>query len=61
MHLLSFFTTKGGGKGLGLGLSIFYNIIKDFGRELTGANHVDGGAMFRLVLDPADAAREAAE
>jgi two-component system C4-dicarboxylate transport sensor histidine kinase DctB len=56
-----FFTTKGVGKGLGLGLSISYNIIKDFGGDLSVTNHVEGGAVFRLVLDPAGVAREAAE
>lgn len=56
-----FFTTKGVGKGLGLGLSISYNIIKDFGGDLSVVNHAEGGAVFRLVLDLAGAAREAAE
>ena len=56
-----FFTTKGVGKGLGLGLSISYNIVKDFGGNLSVTNHPDGGAVFRILLDPADAAREAAE
>ncbi len=56
-----FFTTKGVGKGLGLGLSISYNIIKDFGGNLSVANHADGGAVFRIVLDMASHAREAAE
>ncbi len=45
-----FFTTKGVGKGLGLGLSISYNIVKDFGGELSVANHPDGGAVFSIVL-----------
>jgi two-component system, NtrC family, C4-dicarboxylate transport sensor histidine kinase DctB len=56
-----FFTTKGVGKGLGLGLSISYNIIKDFGGNLTVANHGEGGAVFRIELDAASAEREAAE
>ena len=56
-----FFTTKGVGKGLGLGLSISYNIVKDFGGNLSVGNHADGGAVFRIVLDAAAAAREAAE
>ena len=47
-----FFTTKGVGKGLGLGLSISYNIIKDFGGDLSGENHRDGGAVFRIKLKP---------
>jgi two-component system C4-dicarboxylate transport sensor histidine kinase DctB len=56
-----FFTTKGVGKGLGLGLSISYNIVKDFGGNLTVANHSEGGAVFRIELDAAMAEREAAE
>ncbi len=56
-----FFTTKGVGKGLGLGLSISYNIIKDFGGNLSVTNHPDGGAVFRIVLDVAARAQEAAE
>ena len=56
-----FFTTKGVGKGLGLGLSISYNIVKDFGGNLTVANHPEGGAVFRIELDAVVAEREAAE
>lgn len=56
-----FFTTKGVGKGLGLGLSISYNIVKDFGGSLSVANYLDGGAVFRIVLESADTVREAAE
>lgn len=56
-----FFTTKGVGKGLGLGLSISYNIVKDFGGNLSVETHPEGGAIFRIVLDSATAAREAAE
>lgn len=56
-----FYTTKGVGKGLGLGLSISYNIVKDFGGTLSVANHPDGGAVFRIELEAATAAREAAE
>ncbi|HVK92298.1 MAG TPA: ATP-binding protein, partial [Mycoplana sp.] len=56
-----FFTTKGVGKGLGLGLSIAYNIVKDFGGNLSVETQADGGAIFRVVLDAAAPAREAAE
>ena len=45
-----FFTTKQVGSGLGLGLSISYNIMKDFEGDLRVANHPDGGAVFTLVL-----------
>lgn len=56
-----FFTTKGVGKGLGLGLSISYNIVKDFGGSLSVSNHPEGGAVFRIELEAATVAREAAE
>lgn len=56
-----FFTTKGVGKGLGLGLSISYNIVKDFGGNLSVVNHPEGGAVFRIILENADAVQEAAE
>lgn len=45
-----FFTTKSVGSGLGLGLSISYNIMKDFGGDLRVANHPVGGAVFTLNL-----------
>ena len=45
-----FFTTKDPGKGLGLGLSISYNIVRDFGGTLSAHNHADGGAVFRITL-----------
>lgn len=56
-----FFTTKGVGKGLGLGLSIAYNIVKDFGGDLSVETQAGGGALFRVILDAAAPAREAAE
>jgi two-component system, NtrC family, C4-dicarboxylate transport sensor histidine kinase DctB len=56
-----FFTTKRVGAGLGLGLSISYNIMKDFGGDLRVANHADGGAVFTLELVTAAVRREAAE
>lgn len=49
-----FFTTKGPGNGLGLGLSISYNIIKDFGGHLLAENHADGGAVFTIDLAAAE-------
>lgn len=48
-----FFTTKTVGSGLGLGLSISYNILQDFGGDLRVANHPDGGAVFSVVLQAA--------
>ncbi|MEM9761824.1 MAG: ATP-binding protein [Pseudomonadota bacterium] len=49
-----FFTTKPVGKGMGLGLSISFNIVEDFGGKLTAANHPEGGAVFRVRLRRAD-------
>ncbi|ABD54648.1 sensor histidine kinase [Jannaschia sp. CCS1] len=48
-----FFTTKEPGQGLGLGLSISYNIIGDFGGRLSAENHAGGGAIFRVTLEAA--------
>jgi len=45
-----FYTTKEVGRGLGLGLSISYRIIEDFGGKLRAANHPDGGAVFQVEL-----------
>lgn len=57
-----FFSTKEVGKGLGLGLSISYNIVRDFNGSLTVRNHPDGGAEFMLDLRAAPGlSAEAAE
>lgn len=48
-----FFTTKEPGQGLGLGLSISFNIIGDFGGRLSAQNHAEGGAVFRVTLEAA--------
>lgn len=48
-----FFTTKSLNQGLGLGLSISYNIIKDFDGQMTASNHPDGGAVFVIKLKQA--------
>jgi two-component system C4-dicarboxylate transport sensor histidine kinase DctB len=50
-----FFTTKTPGRGLGLGLSISYNIIRDFGGRLLAQNHEKNGAVFSLELQGAQA------
>jgi hypothetical protein len=42
-----FFSTKEVGKGLGLGLSISYNILRDFGGELMVRNHPEGARNSR--------------
>lgn len=56
-----FFTTKRVGSGLGLGLSISYNIMKDFGGDLRVSNEADGGAAFTLEFVSVDTKRVAAE
>lgn len=45
-----FYTTKEVGKGLGLGLSISYNIVKDFHGVLTPHSPEEGGTRFSLTL-----------
>lgn len=52
-----FFTTKVAGEGMGLGLSISYNIMEDFGGRIEAADAPGGGAVFTVSLRraPADA------
>lgn len=45
-----FFTTKPLGKGIGIGLSTCYNIIKTHDGEITAENRENGGAIFRVRL-----------
>lgn len=45
-----FFTTKPVGSGLGLGLSISYNIVKDFGASLSVADTGPQGTRFIVAL-----------
>lgn len=52
-----FFTTKVIGKGLGLGLAISKNIIKEYGGEIS-ARRVEGGTRFSLVLPRAKRAED---
>ncbi len=56
-----FFTTKDVNEGLGLGLSISYNIVQDFGGRLSAENHPGGGAVFTVSLIDAESVRSAAE
>jgi two-component system C4-dicarboxylate transport sensor histidine kinase DctB len=50
-HLFDpFFTTKDVGQGLGLGLSISYGIVRNFGGSIRAGNSADGGAVFRVEL-----------
>lgn len=46
----AFFSTKEAGSGMGLGLSIAFNIIEDFGGHLRAANHPEGGGIFEVEL-----------
>ncbi|MEM7037269.1 MAG: ATP-binding protein [Bacteroidota bacterium] len=45
-----FFTTKRPGSGLGLGLSISFNLIEDFGGNLSAHHQRGAGALFRVRL-----------
>lgn len=56
-----FFTTKSPGKGLGLGLSISYNILEDFGGHLRARNRTSGGAEFSIELPMVEPSEVAAE
>ncbi len=49
-----FYTTKDPGQGLGLGLSISYNILRDLGGSLIANNRPEGGACFTLTLPKAE-------
>jgi signal transduction histidine kinase len=51
-----FYTTKPVGKGVGLGLSTCYGIVRQHGGEIDCQNRPEGGAVFRLVLPAAVAA-----
>ena len=48
-----FFTTKDVGEGLGLGLSISYNIIKDLGGSIRVQSQPDEGTTFLISLNRA--------
>jgi C4-dicarboxylate-specific signal transduction histidine kinase len=45
-----FFTTKRTGDGIGLGLTICSQILREHGGLLSVENHPDGGALFHFVL-----------
>jgi signal transduction histidine kinase len=48
-----FYTTKAVGKGVGLGLSTCYGIVRQHGGEIVCSNRPEGGAIFRLVIPAA--------
>lgn len=45
-----FFTTKDPGQGVGLGLSVTYGIVRDFGGTIKAFNAENGGACFEIRL-----------
>jgi signal transduction histidine kinase len=48
-----FYTTKGVGKGIGLGLSTCYGIVRQHGGDISCSNRVGGGAIFTVRLPAA--------
>jgi two-component system C4-dicarboxylate transport sensor histidine kinase DctB len=56
-----FFSTRIGGEGLGLGLSISQAIVEEFGGRIEIASTLGQGTTVTVVLPLADALREAAE
>jgi len=48
-----FYTTKPIGKGVGLGLSTCYGIIRQHGGEIDCQNRPEGGAVFKLAIPAA--------
>jgi len=55
-----FYTTKGIGKGMGLGLSVCYGIIRDHKGEIVAENLPEGGARFVIRLPIGDPAQHPA-
>jgi signal transduction histidine kinase len=54
-HLFEpFYTTKPPGRGLGLGLAMSVKSVGSFGGRIEAANHLDGGAVFTLLLRMAE-------
>jgi len=52
-HLFEpFVTSKPMGSGLGLGLAIVASIVRDIGGEILAENNAEGGASFKIWLQP---------
>jgi two-component system C4-dicarboxylate transport sensor histidine kinase DctB len=56
-----FYTTKGAGDGVGLGLAISSGIMNDMGGRLTAHNAPSGGAVFEISLPALQTTLKAAE
>ncbi|MEM7405472.1 MAG: PAS domain S-box protein [Pseudomonadota bacterium] len=50
-----FFSTKGPGKGTGMGLAVVHGIVHDFGGHLEATSVAGGGLMVTVLLPPAGA------
>jgi C4-dicarboxylate-specific signal transduction histidine kinase len=48
-----FFTTKAMGQGKGLGLSISYEIVKDFGGRIDVQSDENKGTTLKVIFPPA--------
>ncbi len=48
-----FYSTKGVGEGLGIGLSIVYNIVREFDGSVSVTDAPGGGAVVTVLLSPA--------
>ncbi len=53
-----FYSTKDVGQGLGLGLSITYGLVNQFGGSIEVENHPDGGAVFTVTLVATESTRD---
>lgn len=53
-----FYSTKGVGEGIGIGLSIVYTIVKDLGGRIEAGESDMGGARFSVILQAGDRVRE---